>query len=123
MSKLLIRVDGSCIPNPGKMAIGIVVYRDGEILKKVNEIIGHGTNNVAEYLAVIRGLEEIKNIPAESVEFYCDSQLVVKQLNKQFQVKNKKIISLYQRIKKLLKEIQVPVFFIWNRREEKLPKT
>ncbi|MFW6130190.1 MAG: NAD(P)-dependent oxidoreductase [Atribacterota bacterium] len=118
MSKLLVRVDGSCIPNPGKMAIGIVIYQDGNLLKKVNEIIGRGTNNIAEYRAVIRGLEEIKNIPAQTVEFYCDSQLVVKQLNKQFKVKNKKIILLYQRIQELLDEIKSPVFFIWNRREE-----
>ncbi|MDD3031412.1 MAG: NAD(P)-dependent oxidoreductase [Atribacterota bacterium] len=118
MSKLLLRVDGSCIPNPGKMAIGVVIYKDGNIVKKVNEIIGRGTNNIAEYQAVIRGLEEIKNIPAESVEFYCDSQLVVKQLNKQFKVKNKRMIPLYERIQELLNEIKVPVFFIWNRREE-----
>lgn len=118
MSKLLIRVDGSCIPNPGKMAIGVVVYQDGELIKKINEIIGSGTNNIAEYRAVIRGLEEIRNVPAETVEFYCDSQLVVKQLNKQFQVKNKKILSLYQRIQELLKDFQTPIFFIWNRREE-----
>ncbi len=118
MPKLLVRVDGSCIPNPGKMAIGIVIYQDGDLIKKINEIIGSGTNNIAEYQAVIRGLEEIKTIPAEKVEFYCDSQLVVKQLNKQFQVKNKKIILLYQRIQELLNEIEVPVFFIWNRREE-----
>jgi len=118
MSKLLVRVDGSCIPNPGKMAIGIVIYQDGNLLKKVNEMIGRGTNNIAEYRAVIKGLEEIKNIPAQTVEFYCDSQLVVKQLNKQFKVKNKKIILLYQRIQELLNEIKSPVYFIWNRREE-----
>lgn len=118
MSKLLVRVDGSCIPNPGKMAIGVVVYRDGELVKKVNEIIGSGTNNIAEYRAVIRGLEEIKDITARTVEFYCDSQLVVKQLNKQFQVKNSKIIPLYEKIQNLLNKIQIPVFFIWNRREE-----
>lgn len=118
MTKLLVRVDGSCIPNPGKMAIGVVIYQDGQLLKKVNEIIGNGTNNIAEYQAVIRGLEEIKNTPASVIEFYCDSQLVIKQLNKQYRVKNKKIIHLYKEIQELLKEIQVPVFFIWNRREE-----
>jgi ribonuclease HI len=98
MSKLLVRVDGSCIPNPGKMAVGVVIYKDGSLIKKVNEIVGKGTNNIAEYNAVIRGLEEVTDIPAEKIEFYCDSQLVVKQLNKQFKVKNKKIAGLYQRI-------------------------
>lgn len=117
MTKLLIRVDGSCIPNPGNMAIGIVIYRDGELWKKINELIGVGTNNIAEYRAVIRGLEEIKDIPADSIEFYCDSQLVVKQLNGQFKVKNKKMIPLYEKIQELLKGIKTPVYFIWNRRE------
>jgi phosphoglycerate dehydrogenase-like enzyme/ribonuclease HI len=100
------------------MAVGVVIYKDGSLLKKVNEIVGKGTNNIAEYNAVIRGLEEVKDIPAEKIEFYCDSQLVVKQLNKQFKVKNKKIAGLYQRIQELLNEIKAPVFFIWNRREE-----
>jgi len=118
MSKLLVRVDGSCIPNPGKMAVGVVIYQDGDLLKKVNEIVGKGTNNIAEYNAVIRGLEEVKDIPAEKIEFYCDSQLVVKQLNKQFKVKNQQIVTLYQRVQELLNEIKAPVFFIWNRREE-----
>jgi len=118
MSKILVRVDGSCIPNPGRMAIGVVIYKDGELIKKVSQLIGNGTNNIAEYRAVIRGLEEIKNIPAEAVEFYCDSQLVVKQLNKQYKVKHKEMISLYSKVQKLLAEIKKPVFFIWNRREE-----
>lgn len=117
MSKILLRVDGSCIPNPGNMAIGIVIYRDGQLWKKINEIIGKGTNNIAEYCAVLRGLEEIKDIPADSIEFYCDSQLLVKQLNGQFKVKNSRIIPLYERIQKLIKEIKVPIYFIWNRRE------
>ena len=104
MAKLLIRVDGSCIPNPGNMAIGIVIYRDGELWKKINELIGVGTNNIAEYCAVIRGLEEIKDLSADSIEFYCDSQLVVKQLNGQFKVKNKKIIPLYEKNRNWLKK-------------------
>lgn len=118
MTKILVRADGSCIPNPGNMAIGVVIYRDGELWKKINEIMGTGTNNIAEYQAVIRGLEEIKNLPADLVEFYCDSQLIVKQLNGQFKVKNKQLIPLYQRIQELLEGIKAPVFFIWNRREE-----
>ena len=116
--KILIRVDGSCIPNPGNMAIGVVIYRDGELWKKISELIGRGTNNIAEYSAVIRGLEEIKDMPADSVQLYCDSQLIVKQLNGQFKVKDKKMIPLYERIQELIKEINAPVFFIWNRRED-----
>lgn len=118
MGKILVRVDGSCIPNPGKMAVGVVVYQDGELLKKVNEIVGIGTNNIAEYQAVIRGLEEVKDRPADTIEFYCDSQLLVKQLNRQYKVKSHKIVPLYQKIQELLRQIKAPVFFIWNRREE-----
>lgn len=117
MSKLLLRVDGSCIPNPGNMAIGVVIYRDGELWKKISELIGMGTNNIAEYRAVLRGLEEVKDLPVDSVEFYCDSQLIVKQLNGQFKVKNKKMIPLYEKIQELVKNSKSPIFFIWNRRE------
>ncbi|MDD4362729.1 MAG: NAD(P)-dependent oxidoreductase [Atribacterota bacterium] len=119
MSKLILRVDGSCIPNPGNMAIGVVIYEDNKIIKKINELAGFGTNNIAEYKAVIRGLEEIKGMNFQIAEFYCDSQLVVKQLNKQFKIKNENIIPLYNEIKTLLKEIKnTEVYFYWNSREE-----
>jgi phosphoglycerate dehydrogenase-like enzyme/ribonuclease HI len=116
MSKVLMRVDGSCYPNPGNMAIGIVIYQDGELIKKISEAIGYGTNNIAEYKALIRGLEEIKKINPERADIYCDSQLVVNQLNKKFKVRDKGIILLFNRVEEIRQTIPSKLNFIWERR-------
>lgn len=117
MSKILIKVDGACYPNPGNMAIGIVIYKDGELFKKISEAIGYGTNNIAEYKALIRGLEEAKKINPERIDVYCDSQLVVKQLNKKYKVKNKGIIPLFNRVEEIIRTIPGKIYFIWDRRD------
>ncbi len=117
MSKILIKVDGACYPNPGNMAIGIVIYKDGELFKKISEAIGYGTNNIAEYKALIRGLEEVKKINPERIDVYCDSQLVVKQLNKKYKVKNKGIIPLFNRVEEIIRTIPGKIYFIWDRRD------
>jgi len=112
-----MKVDGACYPNPGNMAIGIVIYKDGELLKKISEAIGYGTNNIAEYKALIRGLEEAKKINPERIDAYCDSQLVVKQLNKKYKVKNKGIIPLFNRVEEIIRTIPGKVYFIWSSRD------
>jgi len=117
MSKVLMKVDGACYPNPGNMAIGIVIYKDGELFKKISEAIGYGTNNIAEYKALIRGLEEAKKINPERIDVYCDSQLVVKQLNKKYKVKNKGIIPLFNRVEEIVQTIPGKIYFIWDRRD------
>jgi phosphoglycerate dehydrogenase-like enzyme/ribonuclease HI len=117
MAKVLMKVDGACYPNPGNMAIGIVIYKDGELLKKISEAIGYGTNNIAEYKALIRGLEEAKKINPERIDVYCDSQLVVKQLNKKYKVKNKGIIPLFNRVEEIIRTIPGKVYFVWNSRD------
>lgn len=117
MSKILMRIDGACYPNPGNMAIGIVIYKDGELFKKISEFIGYGTNNIAEYKALIRGLEEVKKINPERIDVYCDSQLVVKQLNKKYKVKNRGIIPLFNRVEEIIRTIPGKIYFIWDRRD------
>jgi phosphoglycerate dehydrogenase-like enzyme/ribonuclease HI len=112
-----MKVDGACYPNPGNMAIGIVIYKDGELFKKISEAIGYGTNNIAEYKALIRGLEEVKKINPERIDVYCDSQLVVKQLNKKYKVKNKGIIPLFSRVEEIIRTIPGKIYFIWDRRD------
>jgi len=117
MSNILMRVDGSCYPNPGTMGIGVVIYKDDKLIKKISQYAGQGTNNIAEYKALICGLEEIKNMTIDHVKVYCDSQLVVKQLNKQFKVKDKKILPLFLTVQKLSSGLNGKILFIWNGRE------
>jgi len=117
MAKVLMKVDGACYPNPGNMAIGIVIYKDGELFKKISEAIGYGTNNIAEYKALIRGLEEAKKINPKRIDVYCDSQLVVKQLNKIYKVKDKGIIPLFNRVEEIIRSIPGKTYLIWDRRD------
>ena len=112
-----MKIDGACYPNPGNMAIGIAIYKNGELFIKISEAIGYGTNNIAEYKALIRGLEEVKKINPERIDVYCDSQLVVKQLNKKYKVKNKGIIPLFNRVEEIIRTIPGKIYFIWNRRD------
>lgn len=78
---LIFFVDGSCRVNPGPMGLGIAVYsKDRQPLLQLSEPIGRGTNNVAEYKALIRALEVAKNAGATHVAVYSDSELVVFQV-------------------------------------------
>ncbi|RXG64050.1 reverse transcriptase-like protein, partial [Candidatus Atribacteria bacterium 1244-E10-H5-B2] len=86
-------------------------------LVQISEAIGYGTNNIAEYKALIRGLEEVKKINPERIDIYCDSQLVVKQLNKKYKVKNKGIIPLFNRVEEIIRTIPGKIYFIWDRRD------
>src|SRR6202023_2430084 len=79
--KLVLHVDGGARCHPGPAAIGVVVSGpDGEVLDEVAETIGVATNNVAEYRALLRGLERAGALGASEVEIVGDSELVAKQL-------------------------------------------
>lgn len=97
-----IYTDGASRGNPGKAGIGVIIYNtDGQVLKKDNESIGVTTNNVAEYKAVIRGLELALELGASGVKLYADSQLLVRQLSGEYRVKNEGLKPLYNKVKEL----------------------
>ena len=85
---LILHSDGGARGNPGPMGIGVVVTDEqGNVVKTIKEAVGEGTNNQAEYKALLRGLTEAKDMNAEKVICYLDSELVVKQLNGQYKIK------------------------------------
>ena len=87
--KLVLHVDGGARGNPGPAAIGVVVSDpDGTTLEHVAEPIGVATNNVAEYRAVLRGLQRARALGAPEVELVGDSELVARQLSGQYKVKH-----------------------------------
>jgi ribonuclease HI len=87
--KLVVHVDGGARGNPGPAAIGVVVSdAAGSPLEQLGEPIGEATNNVAEYRALLRGLERARALGAEEVEVVGDSELVAKQVNGQYKVKH-----------------------------------
>ena len=99
-SKLKIYSDGGARGNPGPAAIGILICdAKDEILEDHMETIGDTTNNVAEYTAVIVGLELAKKIGGEEIEYFVDSQLVAKQLSGEYKVKTPHILTLFKRAK------------------------
>jgi len=87
--KVVVHVDGGARGNPGPAAIGVVVSgADGALLEQLGEPIGATTNNVAEYRALLRGLERARSLGASEVEVVGDSELVAKQINGQYKVKH-----------------------------------
>lgn len=92
--KATIYSDGGARGNPGPAGIGVVLKYDGkqETFKKY---IGETTNNQAEYQAVILGLEKAREIKAQEVDVFLDSELVQQQLNRKYKVKNKDLAPLF----------------------------
>ena len=90
--------DGGSRGNPGPAGIGAVILDAKK--KKVKEVfkyIGETTNNIAEYSALIAGLEEVKSLGGDEVTVNLDSELVVKQINGEYRVKNAEIKPLFEK--------------------------
>ncbi|MFP3950101.1 MAG: ribonuclease HI family protein [Candidatus Micrarchaeia archaeon] len=113
---MIVYTDGACSGNPGPMGIGAVIYKGGEILMEVSENHGEGTNNVAEYLAVRRGLEEAVTLGAEAVEIRTDSRLVVRQLSGKFRIKKPHLRELKAEIEELSEGLDVR--YTWIERDK-----
>jgi ribonuclease HI len=97
--KLIIYTDGGSRGNPGPSGIGAVIYDENKnILAEISEYIGEGTNNQAEYRAVIAALDKCQKLSGENLEFYLDSELVVEQLNRRYKVKDKELANLFLQI-------------------------
>ena len=95
--KLVVHVDGGARGNPGPAAIGVVVSDpEGQVLDEVAERIGVATNNVAEYRAVLRGVERARALGAGEVELVNDSELVARQLSGAYKVKHPAMRPLYE---------------------------
>ena len=101
--KYIIHTDGGSRGNPGPSAIGVVIEGEG-IKKEYSEYIGEGTNNEAEYKAVVFALRKLKtlvgkeNTQNSEVEVIVDSELLTKQLNNEYRVKDKEMRDLYMDI-------------------------
>ncbi|MSO38733.1 MAG: ribonuclease HI family protein [Acidimicrobiia bacterium] len=104
---VVIYCDGGSRGNPGPAAIGAVVYDAidlSKVLACVSECIGVATNNVAEYRALIAGLVAAKEQGARCVSVRADSELVVRQLEGRYKVKNAGLRPLFEEARELLRE-------------------
>ena len=110
MKAFEIYIDGASKGNPGPSGIGVVIYQGSKSLKNISSFIGHATNNIAEYTALIYALEEALILKAGVLKINTDSQLLARQLNKVYKVRHQNIIGLYNQALRLLagfKEVSI----------------
>jgi ribonuclease HI len=94
--EFVIHVDGASRGNPGLAGAGAIIKdSSGAVIGELRRFLGMGTNNMAEYEALILALEEAKGLGCESVSVFADSELVVKQIKGIYRVKNEGLKGLY----------------------------
>ena len=105
--RVVIFTDGVAEPNPGPAAIGAIIKDEqGKLIASISQPIGRATNNQAEYRAIIAALEEAIRLGANHVDVCSDSELVVRQINGRYRVKNASLKSLYQQVKQLQSQLK-----------------
>lgn len=101
--KLTVHVDGGARGNPGPAAIAAVVSDEsGMVIHEAAETIGRATNNVAEYRALLLGIERAKELGATELELVGDSELIVKQVRGEYRVKDAGLRPLHSAAQKAL---------------------
>lgn len=99
----VLYTDGACRGNPGPGGAGAVLMDEkGNVIFAMHKYLGLCTNNVAEYMALICGLEETIKKGCRRLEIFMDSELLVKQINNAYRVKSTNLIDLMKEVRKLL---------------------
>lgn len=106
-----IFTDGACRGNPGPSGIGVVIFdQHGKVVHEIAKYIGTVTNNVAEYKALIAGLDYCVKHKISPLEILADSQLLIRQLTGEYKVKHENIKPLYAEVQAHLKHLKVTGF-------------
>ena len=105
--KARLSTDGGARGNPGPAAFGYVLEtEDGTVLAAHGETIGLATNNVAEYRALVAGLQKALDIGVDEVDVISDSQLLVRQMTGEYKVKNEALRTLSLEAAKLARQLR-----------------
>jgi ribonuclease HI len=100
----LLMVDGAARGNPGEAGCGAVICDGGgKVVKELCRYLGKTTNNVAEYEALLMGLEALIAMGKKKIRVQSDSELLVRQLNGQYRVRDPKLQMLFERARSLLR--------------------
>ncbi len=106
--RLIANIDGASLGNPGASGIGVVLQgSDGKVLKEYCENIGLGTNNRAEYMALLKSLDLAEELGADELEVRSDSLLVVSQMNGIYKVKNSDMKSFVKQVFHKIEESKI----------------
>ncbi len=108
--QLEINTDGACSGNPGEAGIGVIIRRGGREVWTLSKAIGPATNNIAEYLAVIYALQQALILKADEVLVRSDSELLVRQCQGKYKVKNPEIKRLFDQVQHLRAGFRNSVF-------------
>ena len=105
--RVVVNVDGGSRGNPGPAAIAAVASDGkGQILAQRSELIGEATNNVAEYRALLLGIELAKELRADESEFVADSKLIVEQVRGNWKVKQDHLRPLHTKVRDALRGLE-----------------
>ncbi len=107
---LTIHIDGAARGNPGPAAYAFIISRDGAVPIVEKGLLGTATNNLAEYTALTKALERASRTGAEQLLIHSDSELLVKQMNGLYRVKNPDLRVLYERAQRLCERFKEVVF-------------
>lgn len=103
MVKIDLYIDGGARGNPGPAGIGAVIFDDkNKKIREFSKYIGVATNNIAEYNALIYGLQEALIVRADTIRIFLDSELIAQQLKGEFRVKNAELKPLFEQALHLL---------------------
>ena len=117
MDEIVIYSDGGSRGNPGPAASAFVVTKNDQVIFSQSRYLGETTNNVAEYTTVLMIVEWLAKNMSDSVLVNLDSQLVERQLNGQYKVKDQKLKDIFLKIKDVILKNKINIKFIWNYRE------
>ncbi len=107
IKRVAINTDGAARGNPGPAAIGATIRDEqGRLIACLSRSIGTTTNNQAEYMAIIAALQKAISLGARHADVNSDSELMVKQINGEYRVKNIALKPLYQRVKQLQGQLE-----------------
>jgi ribonuclease HI len=106
-TEVRVNVDGGARGNPGPAAIAAVVQDgNGEVVEERSEAIGTATNNVAEYRALLLGIERAAALGARRLELIGDSELIVRQVNGEYKVKDEALRELHRQVREALDDFE-----------------
>jgi len=101
-----IHIDGAARGNPGPAAFAFVIAPHGQPAVEESGLLGDRTNNVAEYTALIKALEKAASLSLDQLHIHSDSELLVKQMNGEYRVKNADLRELFDEAKDLVRRFK-----------------